>query len=63
MTSPGTRTCDKCGAAAPVTETGFTLIGTKHAWRCTKVAREDGSSELRWYCPDCWKKTRPNVKP
>jgi hypothetical protein len=52
-----TRKCEHCGAEAPVTQTGYTLIGGKHAWRCAKVRNDDEqSTKLLWYCPDCWKK-------
>ena len=51
------RTCQSCKAEAPVTETGYTLISTKHAWRCKKVSHGEGQpAELVWYCPNCWKK-------
>jgi len=45
-----------CGAQAPVTETDYTLIGSKHAWRCKKTVDESGNPKLQWYCPACWKK-------
>ena len=51
------RTCHSCKMEAPVTETGYTLISTKHAWRCKKVPLgPDQPPELVWYCPQCWKK-------
>jgi hypothetical protein len=58
------RTCQSCNAEAPVTETGYTLISTKHAWRCKKVALGEGQPpQLVWYCPNCWKKAaRPQTK-
>lgn len=60
MSESGTmRVCVSCGARAPATETDFTLIGSKHAWRCKKVAAEDGAlPRLEWYCPSCWKEQR-----
>jgi hypothetical protein len=55
------RTCFSCGTEAPVTQTEYTLIGSKHAWRCKKTVVEgDALPKLAWYCPSCWKK---NVRP
>jgi hypothetical protein len=57
------RKCDTCGAEAPNTETDYTLIGSKHAWRCKKklVALET-EPRLTWYCPSCWKNVRPESR-
>ena len=58
------RTCVGCGAKAPATETDFTLIGAKHAWRCKKVNAEGNElPRLEWYCPACWKDQRPGSPP
>jgi hypothetical protein len=65
--SGGMRVCVSCGAKAPITETDYTLIGAKHAWRCKKVATENSElPRLEWYCPTCWKELRstsPGLKP
>jgi hypothetical protein len=63
MMDQGLRTCVACGAQAPTTETEYTLIGAKHAWRCKKAMADDGSSTLEWYCPSCWKKTQKSLNP
>lgn len=55
----GGRTCVRCRAQAPETQTEYTLIGEKHAWRCAKAAGPDGTATLEWYCPKCWKKAFP----
>jgi hypothetical protein len=62
--SVGMRVCVSCGARAPVTETDYTLIGAKHAWRCKKVAASADGAELprlEWFCPTCWKEQRSTV--
>jgi hypothetical protein len=41
-----------------MTETEYTLIGAKHAWRCKKAVNNDGTAVLEWFCPSCWKKTQ-----
>lgn len=57
------RVCVTCGMKAPPTETEYTLIGHKHAWRCKKTINADGMAALEWYCPTCWKAQRPSVFP
>ncbi len=52
------RTCAQCKTEAPETETGYTLISQKHAWRCKKRELPDGTKKLDWYCPDCWQKSQ-----
>jgi hypothetical protein len=52
------RICAACGAKAPPTETEYTLIGSKHAWRCRKAPEGEGPPRLEWYCPVCWKNLR-----
>lgn len=50
------RKCEACKAEAPSTETEYTLIGSKHAWRCKKTTVEgDPQPKLVWYCPSCWR--------
>jgi hypothetical protein len=46
-----------------MTETDYTLIGSKHAWRCKK-SKVDGDLQprLAWYCPVCWKLQRLETK-
>jgi hypothetical protein len=57
------RTCFSCGAKAPTTETEYTLIGSKHAWRCKKSNEGGGlQAKLAWYCPSCWKNRRFDAK-
>jgi hypothetical protein len=53
------RTCAQCNTEAPVTETGYTLISPKHAWRCKKRTLADGTKQLDWFCPDCWQRPTP----
>jgi hypothetical protein len=58
MTPPArTRTCARCRTTAPSTETDYTLIGSKHGWRCRKVD-SGGATRLEWYCDACWKGVR-----
>ncbi len=49
------RRCAGCSEVAPPTETSYTLIGTRHAWRCQKAVDADGNRTIAWYCPSCWK--------
>lgn len=54
--SDARRTCFSCAAEAPTTETEYTLIGRKYAWRCRKLAQDgEVKPKLVWYCPTCWK--------
>jgi hypothetical protein len=62
LTGTLTRTCVRCQAQAPDTQTEYTLIGAKHAWRCNKAKRPDGTNVLEWYCPRCWKKAAAAAK-
>jgi hypothetical protein len=49
------QTCVDCHKASPLTESGQTLIGSRHGWRLVHVATPTGRiAELR--CPDCWKR-------
>jgi hypothetical protein len=57
------RTCARCHAQAPTTQTEYTLIGSKHSWRCAKATKEDGTHALEWYCPRCWKKVAGKNQP
>jgi hypothetical protein len=61
MTDANTRTCVACGSQAPTTETEYTLIGAKHAWRCKKAVTSDGNAVLEWFCPSCWKKVQAKL--
>jgi hypothetical protein len=56
LNTAGIRTCVRCHTQAPETQTEYTLIGEKHAWRCAKSTKQDGTHALEWYCPKCWKK-------
>lgn len=46
--------CADCGAAAPATETNYTLISAQHGWRLSIDKLPDGRREPVWRCPDCW---------
>ena len=49
------RTCVDCGAIAPPTSTGYTLISAKHGWRLTRRLGKDNSFHADWRCPACWR--------
>jgi hypothetical protein len=53
-----------CGRESPETDTDYTLISSKHAWRLIKQKGPDGSVRVEWRCPSCWaahKRTRPEI--
>jgi hypothetical protein len=52
------RSCVGCGAAAPKTETAYTLISAMHGWRLTRDLEADGKRVARWRCPSCWAKLK-----
>ena len=58
MEPPLTRSCVRCRATAPSTDTEYTLISQKHGWRCRKVENAGGVPRLEWYCDSCWKGAR-----
>ena len=45
---------------SPPTETNYTLISPKHAWRMLIIDTADGKKTPVWYCPKCWDK-RKNI--
>ena len=57
------RTCASCGNVAPSTETEYTLIGAKHAWRRQKAKDAEGKAFLEWYCPTCWRNRTKSISP
>ncbi|NOU26791.1 MAG: hypothetical protein HOO96_02700 [Polyangiaceae bacterium] len=48
--------CVNCHKIAPETSTDFTLISVEFGWRLRRQFNADGSLDLAWRCPDCWKK-------
>src|SRR5258706_8098621 len=46
--------CVDCGAAAPDTDSEFTLISSPFGWRLVRTRNEDGSFVFEWRCPACW---------
>jgi hypothetical protein len=49
------KVCVVCRVEAPETETDYTLIGQKHAWRLERQNDAGGRFEVAWYCPRCWR--------
>lgn len=58
MSTTRLQKCDQCGVVSPPTETNFTLIGSKHAWRMLLGKGADGKKQPLWYCPKCWEKRK-----
>jgi hypothetical protein len=50
--------CVDCGKISPITETAYTLIGSKFRWRLSKRTLPDGTSVAEWRCPECWRKSK-----
>ena len=40
---------------SPETETNYTLISSQFGWRLTRSRLPDGSFNIEWRCPACWK--------
>ncbi len=55
--------CAGCAAVSPTTETNYTLISPKHAWRMVVEVTEDGRKEPSWYCPKCWERRKRQARP
>jgi hypothetical protein len=55
------RECADCGKAPPHTETAYTLISPKHAWRLSRRAMPDGTVVVEWRCPECWRKYKDSM--
>jgi len=55
--------CDRCGMVSPPTETNYTLISPKHAWRMVVLDGPDGKKTPVWYCPKCWDKRKTILTP
>jgi hypothetical protein len=53
------KSCVVCGVKAPETETDYTLISRKHAWRLERQTDASGRFEMVWYCPECWRQRPP----
>ena len=62
-TPAGKQHCALCRAASPPSETNYTLISPKHAWRMVVEVDADGRKEPVWYCPKCWEKRKRNARP
>jgi len=50
--------CGGCGAVSPATQTNYTLISPKHAWRMVIESLPTGRREPAWYCPKCWERQK-----
>ncbi len=48
--------CVDCSKRSPETDTNYTLISAQHGWRLHRVRRADGSFDMEWRCPDCWRR-------
>jgi hypothetical protein len=57
----GQKYCVDCGAAAPKTETNYTLVGQRHGWRLTIVTDDAGRKSSVLRCPSCWAKYRQSA--
>jgi hypothetical protein len=60
---PQRPTCIDCGAAAPETNTNYTLISTSFGWRLTRRTLPGGVKIVEWRCSNCWRKhkSRPGA--
>ena len=50
--------CERCGVESPPTQTNYTLISQKHAWRMVIADLPSGKKTPVWYCPKCWEKRK-----
>ncbi len=50
--------CVGCRKASPPTETNYTLISPKYGWRLSREKRADGTWDVEWRCPDCWRERK-----
>ncbi len=57
-----TEVCVDCGKLSPTTETDYTLISQRHGWRLTREKRPDGTYEVSWHCPSCWRALKAAAK-
>lgn len=55
------RECADCGKLPPHTETAYTLISPKHAWRLSRRPGPDGGVIVEWRCPECWRKYKDTI--
>lgn len=55
--------CASCAAVSPTTETNYTLISPKHAWRMVVEVGADGRKAPTWYCPKCWERRKRQTQP
>jgi len=55
------RECADCGKLPPHTETAYTLISPKHAWRLSRRPGPDGGVIVEWRCPECWRKYKETM--
>ncbi len=49
------QTCVDCGKLSPETETNYTLISSQFGWRLSRSKKDDGTFDVEWRCPDCWR--------
>jgi hypothetical protein len=52
---PDHPTCIDCQTPAPSTTTSYTLISASFGWRITRKTAADGSRQVEWRCPRCWR--------
>jgi hypothetical protein len=55
--------CVACRKESPETETNYTLISPKYGWRLARNKRPDGTYDVEWRCPDCWRALKASAKP
>jgi len=58
MTEPPEPVCDYCGAVAPATDTAYTLIGQRFAWRLTYAVDDNGKRVPKWRCDKCFRRSK-----
>lgn len=63
MTAPPAPVCVDCGALAPDTDTPYTLIGQRFAWRLIYVVDEQGKRVPQWRCDKCFRRAKSEPKP
>jgi hypothetical protein len=57
-TNVGPYRCASCQKPSPLTETEYSLIGSRHGWRVSTRPTPEGRRVLDWCCAECWTKRK-----
>ena len=55
---PPSTTCVDCGAAAPETDTAYTLISARFGWRLQYTVDAAGRRVPEWRCGECYRRNK-----